>query len=220
MGSSSCHRPKGITHKEFYQGEFGDNCTVLEASQKRGGALYLAVRHEKDSPHGSYKAGDVFACVVLNGWSPRSYFNYWHKVMDETCGPNEAEAPRKILDLLTPLDELYGPAFIGPMKQYQSAPGQHAREWRQACQDRLARKAAQPKVTAGMTIKFGYALSFGGYGEYDTFVYVKGSTFTVPGVTNGYGYPLQVRIRNWREKPWSAATPEAAVEQLEANYVV
>lgn len=209
MGSSSCHRPKGITNKDFYQQEFGSNCTVLEASQARGGALYLAVRHEKDSEHGSYKAGDVFACVVLNGWSPNSYFNYWHKVMDETCGPNEDNCPERIMKLLTPLDDMYG-----------EGGGSYARQWRERCWANIERRKAQPKVTAGMTIRFGYTLSFGGYGEYDTFVYVKGSTFTVPGVTNGYGYPLQVRIRNWRNKPWEAVPAGEAVEQLEANYVV
>jgi hypothetical protein len=216
MGSTSCHRPKGITHKDFFQQSYGDKLTILEASQARGGAVYMAVRHETDG--NTHKAGDVFAVVVLTGWSPKSYYNFWFKDMDETMGPNESECPRKILDLLSPLDDLYGPPFIGPLKQYQSRPGQYARDWRARCEDRLARRAAAPKVRKGTRIRLPEPLRFTNGAEYQTFTYTgKGVQFEVEGAVNAYGYPLVVRIRKWRDRQFEVLD---AAEAMDSAYAV
>lgn len=213
MGSTSCHRAKGQTHKEWFQQSYGDKLTILEASQARGGAVYMAVRHETGE-----RAGQVFAVVVLTGWSPRSYYNFWYKDMDESMGPCEDSCPRKILDLLSPLDELYGPPFIGPLKQYQSAPGQHAREWRARCEANLARKAARPKIVKGTRIRLAEPLRFTNGGEYQNFTFTgKGTQFEVEGATNAYGYPLVVRIRKWRERDFTVLD---AAEAMEAAYAV
>ena len=212
MGSSTSHRPKGMSNKDYFQEYiFGDNYEVLDAAQQRGKPVYLAVRHPE---------GYVFGCVVLVHYNRSDYFNFWHKEIDESSGPCEDECPERILKLLSPLDEIYGPPFIGPMKQYQSAPGQHAREWRARCWANVERRKAQPKVTPGTVVRFAHPVYFGSYGEYDTFVFVKGSTFEVQGEVNGMGYPLRVRIRSWRSRHWEVVPTPDPVEQLETSYVV
>lgn len=216
MGSVSTHRPKGITNTEFFQSLYGSNYTVLATSQARGGAVYMAVRHETTSEHGAYKAGDVFAVVVLTHYSPNRWDNFWYKDMDESMGPNEDSCPRKILDLLTPLDDLYGPPFIGPRRQYGSVPGEHARNWRARCEANLARKAARPKVKAGDTIILAQPIMFTNGQSYQRLKYVKGSTFETAD-TNGMGYPLRVTLRKWRDREF---TVEPAAAALETAYAV
>lgn len=71
------------------------------------------------------KPGEVVAVVCLVRWNPRAKDGYvfGYKDMDETMGPCEADCPQRILDMLTPTDNV------------------HALEWRERCRANLARRA-------------------------------------------------------------------------------
>lgn len=68
-----------------------------------------------------------------------------YKDMTETCGPNAARAPLRIVDML---DQL---APIDPAVMTKS--GQWARDWRNRCRENAKRKLA-PNVKAGDHVKF------------------------------------------------------------------
>lgn len=137
MGWTYQHREKGIKERDFWQREFGEGYEVVDVS-KVSGTVYLAVKNG---------AGLTAAAVVLTKWVPNDYYNFGYKDQDESMGPYEAKAPDRILDLLSPVEELYGPEGDDPTK-YDST--RSAREWREASRA----YNAKPKVTAGTKVRF------------------------------------------------------------------
>lgn len=107
------------------------------------------VRHEKNERI-------VFAAVCLVRYNPRDREGYifGYKDMDETVGPNEADCPKAILDLLTPTEYPY------------------AQAWRARCRDNLAARralASKPSPRPGQTIVFDQPLSFSNGCKLDRF---------------------------------------------------
>lgn len=177
MGSTSTHREKGLTDKEFFQNELGTNRTILACTTKRTygewqSVFYAAVRDDL--------TGEVWAFVSLI-IRTRGYFNFTFKDMDETSGPAEAEAPAAILDLLTPTEHEY------------------AIQWRARCRENIAAKAARPKVAKGDTVTFTHPLRFSNGVEAATFTLVERTTFRA---ANG----MLVRIPAWRDRDHKLAS--------------
>lgn len=90
---------------------------VLDVAIVKYTQLYAAVE--------IVKTKQVFAAVYMLSFSPKSYYNFSYKDMDETCGPVISECPERILKLLTPLDE-----------DDQS----YAKDWRERCWKRIEKK--------------------------------------------------------------------------------
>ena len=84
-----------------------------------GPAIYAAVRLSKSDTIS--KAGDVVALVVAVRWEPCFC---WFKWMHEAEGPCYYDAPAELLDVLTPCDAMYAPA------------------WRARCRETIADRAA------------------------------------------------------------------------------
>jgi hypothetical protein len=65
------------------------------------------------------RRAEIFAIVCLVRWNPRDKegFVFGYKDMEDTMGPHEAECPLRILDMLSPTDNV------------------HALEWRRRCRD-------------------------------------------------------------------------------------
>lgn len=98
----------------------------------------------------------VWAAVCLVRYNPRERKGYifGYKDMDETVGPNEADCPPAILDLLTPTDHPY------------------AQGWRTRCRENaMARRALsrKPSPRPGQTIVFEEALLFSDGRRFDRF---------------------------------------------------
>lgn len=93
---------------------------------------------------------EVFAVVCLVKYNPRDRVGYifGYKDMDETVGPNEAECPPAILDLLTP------------------TTGEYALAWRAKCRANAAKRAARPRLRNGWTLVFADPLRFSDGAEY------------------------------------------------------
>ena len=177
MGWTSYHRPAGETDRDHLQREvFGARHTILDSASK-GFTFYAAVRDNETA--------EVIGVVVLQH-RRRGWDNYAYKAMTEMEGPFESDCPTRILDLLTPTTNEYAVA------------------WRERCRAKAAAKAARPKVKAGDTIRLATPLSFGDGYEGDTFTFVKGSVFSVPGQVNRY------RIPRWRERNYTVVVPAVA----------
>ena len=71
--------------------------------------LYAAVKHtpKPGTPIHEFTKGKpyVFAVICMLRYCPKAEYNFGYKDMDETCGPVDKDCPRKILELLTPLEE-------------------------------------------------------------------------------------------------------------------
>ena len=91
---------------------------------------------------GSY----TFAAVFLTS---REAGKWGYKDMDETMGPNEAQAPIKLIDLLSP------------------TTSQWARDWRQSCRDNAA--LASRTLKPGDVIRLSEPLRFTDGSERQTF---------------------------------------------------
>lgn len=130
MGWTFVHRPKGIKERDYWQREFGEGWEVLDASKVRG-TVYLAAKN--------HQTGLTSAAVILTQWV-RDEYNFGYKDMDEAMGPCEAQAPERILNLLSPIEELYG----------DGQGAEWARRWRADCRA----YNAKPKVVAGTKLRF------------------------------------------------------------------
>ena len=99
----------------------GDSCRVLKSSMV-GSTWYGACERTRpnEKPY-------VFAGVCLTSVDRRAGFDFGYKDMDESEGPCERECPVSILNLLSHRDDEW------------------ALEWRTACRDNAAKKAAAKK---------------------------------------------------------------------------
>lgn len=98
----------------------------------------------------------VWAAVCLVHYNPRDREGYvfGYNDMDETVGPNEANCPEAILDLLTATDRSYALA------------------WRARCREHAAVRRAvaqKPSPRPGQTIVFDAPLSFSNGRSFDRF---------------------------------------------------
>ena len=114
----------------------------------------------------SYAAGTTYvvALVFLTSGG-RARFGY--KDMEESMGPCETECPTRILNLLTPFEQIPG-ASLDPQVNY-------AIGWRQKCREHAAAKsgltrkrAAIAKLWAGAKIRLPRQIHYDGK-PYDTF---------------------------------------------------
>ena len=125
---------------------------------RKGSVWYAAVRAEPaagrlDSgrdPTGHFETdatgGYIFAAVFL---TTTGKGEWGYKDMDETSGPNQAQAPAKLLDLLSPTSAEY------------------ALDWRQRCRDHAARNSRRMKP--GDVICLATPLRFSDGAELQTF---------------------------------------------------
>ena len=119
QGKTVDHLSKTYT----YENEI-DSSRVLKMSVVGRKVAYAAVEY---TPAG--KKPYVYAAVILVSYAPKSEYNFGYKVMDETAGPTERECPRKILELLSPVED-FG---LDP----EGSGFKWAKEWREDCWKRL-----------------------------------------------------------------------------------
>lgn len=118
----------------------------VHISQK-GYIWYAAVRvepkegrllsgHDATGDYETDAAGSyTFAAVFLTS---REGGKWGYKDMDETMGPNEAQAPAKLLDLLSP------------------TASEWAQKWRQRCRDNAALASRRLSVSGSLRGRSGY----------------------------------------------------------------
>jgi hypothetical protein len=185
MGTTFQHRGRGQSDRQFFQDLMGTRYTILECAtmhaRTEDGAFYAAVQ-TNEGP----EQGQVWAFVALVYWT-FGYHNFGYKDMEETMGPNAAECPARILDLLTPLGECSKPH---PHREHDYCGTCAAREWRADCRKVADARARAAKVQPGQVIKFAKPITFASGTELDTLTFEARDTFRADG--------LRYRIRGWR----------------------
>lgn len=106
MGWSFEHRDKGMTNVAFFADKMGDRYEIVDGATVAG-TFYAATRNRE--------TGLVDCFVALTRWVPNDWFNFGYKDMSESMGPSEARCPARILDLLSPIEDLYGPELEAAM---------------------------------------------------------------------------------------------------------
>lgn len=183
MGSIGCVRETGLSDKTFFEGEY-PSFEIL-ATARKASVVYAAAKR---------RDGDEVFALVMPVSRGGGYFYY--KEQDETCGPCDAEAPARVLALLSETDD------------------EHANAWRARCRENLvkseAAKARAKAVREGTMIRTAEPMFFGErYGSYDTFRYTgKGSTFLA--LQDGVAV-LRVSLTRWKERDYEVVGALGAV---------
>lgn len=129
---------------------------IVEKSIK-GNVGYCAVRHPK---------GYVFGLVALFA---KDDIGYAIKLMDESVQPCHYDCPKKVINALTPLDELYG-----------EGEGKYARIWR----EQVATFQQCPRLHDEDVVHFSERISFNHFEE-EEFTVVKSGKETLFRARNG-----------------------------------
>lgn len=127
--------------KEWFQQELWpkENVKILRAV-RMGGAVYMACRIETTN--------DVYASVVL--FKRKASHQYSYRVLTEFDKPNHFDAPKQILDVLTPLAK---------MDRSQEAIDA-ARTWRDWAYERYIHRKSIRKLQVGDVVKTEKVMTF------------------------------------------------------------
>ena len=164
MGWTGTTRYNGESAKEFFGREFDSHnetgtWKVIDVASTLTTA-YIALELTRPD-----KGSFVFALVCLTRWDHTSQYNFVYKEIEEFDGPFDTDCPRRILDLLTPLEEIESRGLA-------SATGlERAREWRQKCEEHLASRS-KLKLRRGLVIRTKTKVPFVNGQEFDTFIIV------------------------------------------------
>lgn len=175
MGWLFSHRDRGISTEDYLAQSLGTDGKIV-ASSSHLNVSYLAVE----------TAAGISAVVVLTQWDPRGWHNFGTKWIDESMGPVQARCPARILDLLSPVSELYSGS---PSQQ------RYATEWRDACRETIRRRERAAAVRRGHTVTFKNPIRFTNNIAAERFVFEGRSVFHLADMPD-----LRVRITNWRDR--------------------
>jgi hypothetical protein len=153
MGWWGNHKPKNMSFKEWatkkYSFESDDvKHVVLDAAMVNFTQGYLACERTEKSTGKTY----VYAMVLLIQWVNNPFENMMVKEIDETMGPCYYKCPERILNLLSPADEI---------SEYPDAQ-KYINEWRADVKRYIANCKRWKKVQVGNVVTFEHGFSFGG----------------------------------------------------------
>jgi len=139
--SFSMHRPV----KEWFKSELNSEYELLDAALVQRTTFYAAVKNKQ--------TGQVICVVYLIRWSPKTWDNFCYKDMTEFAGPVQVNCPKKIMKLLTPLND-------------EDDPNGWARAWRKKVEEYWATRNT---INGGKVIKTENPVSFTSGDEYQYF---------------------------------------------------
>ena len=163
--SFSMHRPV----KEWFKDELNSKYELLDAALVKRSTFYATVKNKE--------TGQVFCAVYLIRWS-RGYDNFAYKDMDEFCGPNQPDCPKRIMKLLLPLND-------------ENDPNGWAREWRKRVEQYWLLRDA---INNGGIIKTEQPVGFTSGNEYQYFRKLGSKTWTGTMIENKFDFLVPVRI--------------------------
>lgn len=143
MGWVSFHLNEPV--KDWFKREYQNgDYEVLDVSVVKYTKLYAAVREKSTNK--------VYCVIYLLSWTPKSYYNFAYKGMDEFAGPYFHDCPERIFKQLSPLtdeDDVNG----------------WAREWRK----RVIKYKNDIKKLKTCYVKLNTPVKFRSGAEYDCF---------------------------------------------------
>lgn len=177
MGWLYYERPSGERDLAHFRREWGVGERLLAGATK-GNVFYGALR-EADGEK-------VYGIVALIDRFGAGGYNFGYKDMDEGMGPQAAECPERILNLLSPVEALY-----------EEGSSQHkwATTWRERCRESIAKAKVVPKVRKGDLIRFAKPWNFVDGSTEDTFTVVDGRRNRYLGRGDGRLYKLPAKAR-------------------------
>ena len=199
MGWYSTYKPRGQTLKDFFKDKFAwrdhPEAGLVDIAAAGFNLAYAAIR----SP-----AGYIYGAAIQLRHYRGQHENFAYRIDDESVGPVHATCPQRILDQLTPDQEL--------IEEHGWKPDGYWREWRDRCRAHHAAKETRPRTRDGDIIRFDAPLTFTNGEKLDTFVLRRhrthrgGTRTTFTGATTdaqgnlreGHG---RYRITRWRERP-------------------
>jgi hypothetical protein len=165
--SFSMRKPVKEWFKEEWSGEFYE---VIDSALVKRNTLYGAVRKKN--------TGEVFCAIFLIRWV-RGYYNFSYKDMTEHSGPYQYECPKKIMKLLSPLND-------------ENDSNGYAREWRKKVEEYWNMKDTL-KLNKDRIIKTKDPVNFTNGYDYQYFKKVGRSIFA--GVLDQNGFEMRSRVR-------------------------
>jgi hypothetical protein len=139
--SFSMHRPV----KEWYKSELNSKYEVLDCALVERSTFYAAVRNKE--------TGQVSCDVLLIRWAPKSWDNFAYKDIGEFSGPVQCNCPKRIMKLLSPLDD-------------ENDSNGWAREWRKRVE---AYWETRNTINKGYVVKTENPITFTSGAEYQYF---------------------------------------------------
>ena len=144
MGWDYTHRSPGLTDLDYWKSRYGKWADgtekVIAVATVGWGETYMAYRYEN---------GTVGAVVILIKRT-KGDFNFGSKSMTELMGPYYTNCPKRILDLLDPVETVC---------TYQTGI-ESATRWRTACLETIANRTKH-KLAKGKVVIFKRDLNYG-----------------------------------------------------------
>ncbi len=161
--SLSMHEPV----KEWFKNKWGTEYEVLDSALVNRKTLFGAIKN--------IRTGDVFCAVFLILWNNSNY-NFTYKDMTEFVGPIEVNCPKRIMKLLSPLND-------------ENDPSGYARRWRQ----RVENYWAERENLKGKIIKLSEPINFTNGDRFQYFK--KEGRITYGGIMDGDKFYPKCRVR-------------------------
>lgn len=196
------NRPRGMSNTEWFAREWGERFSerVVDLASPTLGETYVAYRRPSDDK--------VECLVILTHFVRDGSFGY--KDLDESMGIGLDRCPQRILELLSPVTELWP----------DDPRSQMASEFRDACWARIYRRAER-RLRSGDFVRFPSGLRFSDGVMRDLFRYelvqVSGSGRRVrrerfyPVYASGGIATRPVRIPGWRDLDFEVVAPPVRV---------
>lgn len=127
MGWTFTHKEDGVSLLDFFKKEFSSE-GVIDVAQVGWNTAYMAVKMKEEK---------ICGFVILIS-RKNDYFNFGYKEIDEGMGPYECNCPARILNRLSPPEEIY-----------QGNSLEWSREWRRKCRVNLEKKKTRIKLSPG-----------------------------------------------------------------------
>lgn len=145
MGWITFH--SNVSAKDYFINMFKDetNYELVDIAIKNFRTAFLAVKDKKKDY--------VFAMIYLLHRAPNSYYNFGYKDMSEFCGPGATDCPKRILDKLSPIEEIIAKKDANPNDIIYT----WAKDWRKSCYHTIELNKALKK---GKVIKLSNPLKF------------------------------------------------------------
>lgn len=120
MGWLTFHETRSA--KQFFTDMYADEkgCELLDIAIVGFRTAFLAIR-DKEKNY-------VYCQTYMLHRAPKDYYNFGYKPISEFCGPNTDNCPKRIIDLLTPIEEI---AKICP--EFGEDSLKWAKNWRERC---------------------------------------------------------------------------------------
>lgn len=185
MGWLTFHETR--TAKQYFIDEIGKekHCELVDIAVVGFRTAYLAIK--------DLEKGYTYCQVYLLHRAPKSYYNFGYKGMSEFVGPCVDSCPKRILDKLTPLDEIQRLDSEVDEKSIE-----WAMNWRQNNLNAQVTKKARSKALRSGVLKTKEPLNFTSGSSYQYFKKEGKKLYAI----QDYGTKLErlipVRISGWK----------------------